>query len=259
MTESKATTKQRAAQARAAALMGEKRRERMTRIVGALAVIIVVGGIIGGAIWFSKKSGDSPAPDPKAALPTAVTAPSYAYPVTKDPKEGIPLVQIWADFQCPACKQFEQTSAPALVAEATKGSVNLELRPTIFLDQKLDNNASALATNAWGCAINAGKAVEYYTAVFAAQPAKEGPGYTQGQLLDLGKQVGLTGADYDTFASCVTGNNFKGWVANSSAQFTSGGVPGTPAIYVNGKELPNSAGVYGDPTKLIAAIMEAGK
>ncbi len=253
MAESKTTTKQ-----RAATLAAEKRRERMIRIVGALAVIIVVGGIVGGAIWFSKKSSGSPAADPKAALPTGVSGPSYAYPVTKDPKDGIPLVQIWEDFQCPACKQFEQTSVPALIAEATKGSINLALRPTTFLDQNLKNTASVLATNAWGCAINAGKALEYHAGVFAAQPAKEGDGFTEAQLLDLGKQVGLTGTDYGTFASCVTGNNFKGWVANSQAQFVSGGVPGTPAIYVNSKELPNSAGSYGDPAKLIAAIMEAG-
>ena len=254
----KKTPQQKAAEARAAQLASEKRRQNLIRIIGAIAVIIVVGGIIGGALYYSKK-GSGGGTDPNAALPTDVSSSTYGYQVNTKVAAGAPLVQIWEDFQCPACKQFEQTSAQAVQAEAKKGTINLQLRPTTFLNDHLGNTASDLATNAWGCAIDAGKALEYHTGIFAMQPEKEGAGYTNEQMIALAQRVGITGSALDTFTSCVNGQKFYPWVNNSQAQFVKDGVPGTPTIYVNGKELPNTSGIYNQPAKLIPAIMAAGK
>ena len=164
-------------------------------------------------------------------------------------------MQLWEDFQCPACAQFEKTLQPTLIAAAQQQKINLQWRPTTFLDQNLKNTASVLATSAWGCAINAAKPVEYHSAVFAAQPKQEGAGYTQQQLLDIGQQVGIAGADYSTFEACVKANTFDGWAANSYNLFNEQGVQGTPTMYVNGKEVPVSGIQNGD--QLMAAINKA--
>ena len=257
--------RKKAAAARAEQLAKEKRRDRMVKIVGGVVVAVVVIGIVALAVLSSKKSstdaGPTATPNPTYTLPTGVDPATYGYVVNKAAPATAPKVDIWEDYQCPACKQFEEAgSGPAVVAAGKAGKYNVQLRPTTFLDANMRNTASAAATSAWGCAINAGKGLEYHGTVFANQPATEGTGYTSAQLLDFGKQAGITGAAFDTFTSCVNANTFLGWAANSTEefgkqQFTK--TAGTPAVFVNGKELANTGGIYADPQKLLAAIDQA--
>lgn len=267
MSESKSgnsNPRKKAAQARAEQLAKEKRRDLMIKIIGAVAVLVVVVGIVVAAIVTSagKKSDPNASPtataDPSNALPTGVDPASFGYPVNSAAPASAPKVEVWEDFQCPSCKKVEDTgSIAAMVEKAKAGKYNMQLRPTTFLDKNLRNTSSVAATSAWGCAIDAGKALEYHSAVFDGQPEKEGTGYTEAQLLEFGKTAGISGAAFDTFSACVKANTYQGWAVNSTQKFEEANVQGTPAIYVNGKELPNTAGVYGDPAKLIAAIDKA--
>ncbi|MEI8081090.1 MAG: thioredoxin domain-containing protein [Actinomycetes bacterium] len=255
--------RKKAAAARAEQLAKEKRRDTMVKIIGGVVVAVVVIGIVVLAVVSSKKDAPvaGPTANPSNTLPTGVDPSTYGFVINASVPATAPKVDIWEDYQCPACKLFEESgSGPAIVAAGKAGKYNVQLRPTTFLDTNLRNTASAAATSAWGCAINAGKGLEYHATVFANQPATEGTGYTTAQLLDFGKQAGITGAAFDTFTSCVNANTFLGWAANSTAEFnkqafTKSG--GTPAVFVNGKELANTNGVYGDPAKLLAAIDQA--
>lgn len=233
------STKDKAREARLAAEAAHKRRERLIQFGGAGAVLIVVVLIIVFAVRASGGSSGTNGPDPSAALPKGVDTTSYAFAVTQNPGDKIPTVQVWEDFQCPACKNFEETISSALYAAAAKGEINLQLRPTAFLDKNLpqSKNTSARAISAWGCAIDAGKSVEYHTAVFVNQPPVEGTQVTDEQLIEYGKQAGISGAEFDSFKSCVEKSTYLGWSANSTSVFDQDAVPGTPAVFVNGKEL----------------------
>ncbi len=256
---SKNAAREAAAAARKQAESAEKRRDRMIKIIGGLVVLGLVGGIIAAAVITKTNKDNANKPNASHASPAGVDTTTYGYVVnSKAPTTGIPQVQLWEDFQCPVCKQFEDSGSAAALQDAAKANqINLQLRPTTFLDQNLGNDASQLATNAWGCAINENKALEYHKGIFAMQPEKEGEGYTQEQLLTLGEQVGLTGDPLSNFQSCVKGNNFNGWVANSQAQFEADKVSGTPTLIVNGKTLDNKDGVYYKPQELLAAIKAA--
>lgn len=236
----KQSPREKAKAAKKAADAAQKRRERLIRLLGAGAVLIVVAAIIVFSVMSSNKGGGGDGGDPNAALPSGVDATSYAYQVTGNPAAGIPLVQLWEDFQCPACKRFETTFRPSVDTWAAEGTINLQLRPTTFLDKKLQqsNDTSARATSAWGCAVDAGRPLEYHRAVFAIQPAVEGTPISQDQLIELGRTVGISDSSFDSFSSCVTSSKYLGWAANSTDVFFKDGVPGTPTIYVNGKELP---------------------
>lgn len=243
--------------ARLAAEAANKRRERLIRILGAGVVVVIVAAIIVAALVASNKGGgnsDGPTANPSAQLPNDVNSSTYAYQVTKSPAAGIPLVQIWEDFQCPACKAYEGTFAPSIYSAAAAGKINLQLRPTTFLDKNFpqSNNTSARATSAWGCAIDAGKPLEFHSAVFTAQPTPEGTPVSQEQFIEIGKQVGISGPAFDTFSSCVKANTFESWAANSFQIFDQDKVQGTPTIYVNGKELPLKG--ISTPDQLLAKI-----
>lgn len=264
MAESKKDARQKAAEARAAQQAAEKRRERTVRIVGAVVVIAVVVAIIGGAIFFSKKDANNggATPDASGATPTGVSTSDYAVTAVPNTPAGVPTVKVYEDFQCPYCKKLEESSGPAMIEQAKAGKINLQWQPGIFMDKNLQNTGSLTATNAWGCAIDANKTIDFHQGVFKLQAPEENvgqPGYTQQQMLDLGKTVGITGDAYTTFESCVTSNKYNTWAANSNAQFDKAGVSSTPSIFVNGKELPNkNLNIY-DPAVLLPAIEQAAK
>jgi protein-disulfide isomerase len=270
------TPKQLAAEARAASEAAERRRERTIRIIGSIAVVLIVGGLLAVG-FFAGRGGDTgttaapgPTPDPAAAAPKE-TVTDAASPLAWGVKYGtgwtspneakLPTMEIWEDFQCPFCAQFEQAAGKQIEALAEAGKVKLLYRPAIFLDQSTaakntaagNPNSSARATNAWGCAIDQGKTAEYHNAVFAAQPAEEGEGYSEQTLLDLGTQVGV--ADQAAFTTCVQDGTYLAWAANSNQVFLDENIGGTPKVLLNGTELQTAE--FADMAAIEAKIAAA--
>ncbi len=245
MSESGKNRRDRAAAARDAANAGERRRERTVRIVGGITVLVVVLGIIGVAI-FAKNSQNTdpvalPSPNPSAALPTGVlpTDDVHAYGVPYGTGTAdVPVLEIWEDFQCPACDAVEKANGAGIESLADSGKIRLIWRPTTFLDGNLGNDSSTRAAAAWGCAIDAGKAKEYHNVVFANQPETEGTGYTDEQLLAFAGDAGIAGAALDTFTTCVADRTYVDWTANSTGVFYSSNIQGTPFALLNGVEVP---------------------
>lgn len=259
------TPKQLAARARAEAEAVERRRERTIRVVGSVVVLAVVAGILAIGFLSRGNGGDNgaapgPTPDPNAALPAGVDPETfgvrYGSGWTSEAAATLPTLEIWEDFQCPACAQVEAVAGDPIKALADDGLVKLLFRPAIFLDRNTASlNSSARSTSAWGCAIDAGKAGEYHSGVFAIQPASEGEGFTDQQLKDLGADVGIAGEDLATFTTCVDEGTYLGWAANSQQAFEEAGVGGTPTGYLNGVALNSAdlADVEGLTAKIEAA------
>jgi len=253
--ESALTPKQLAAQARAESEAAERRRERTIRIIGGVVVLLIVGGLLAVGFFAGRDDGTAsngttaPTPDANAALPTGVSTDTYGVPYgtgwASADEAKLPTLEIWEDFQCPACAQVEAAGGDGIKALADEGKVKLLFRPATFLDNSLaaDNqangnpNSSARATSAWGCAVDAGKTGEYHSGVFDIQPADEGVGYSDQELIDLGSTVGIAGDDLTTFTTCVQEGTYLSWAANSNQAFGESGAGGTPTAYLNGVEL----------------------
>lgn len=256
--QSQKTTRQRAAEARAKAEADARRRDARNRLLGGVVVVALIALIFGG-VWFAKRdsgSGGAVGPDPNAALPKGADPVTYGVPYGTG-TDDVPQLQLWEDFQCPACKALEDANGTGITTLAEQGTIRLLWRPTTFLDLNLGNDASARAAAAWGCAIDAGKTREYHTTVFANQPT-EGVGYTDDQLLQFGEDAGITGDAYATFEQCVTNDTYAGWAANSYQQFRDNAIPGTPAGFLvmgeRSKEVPTAT--LADQAKLEQAIKD---
>jgi len=249
--------KQLAAEARAASEAAERRRERMIRIIGSIAVLVVVGGLITVGFLAGRDDGGSgsvaaPTPDPAAASPAGVSPDTFGVPYGAgwdSPDEAkLPTLELWEDFQCPACAQMEAVAGDGIRKLADDGKVKLLFRPAIFLDRGLstDNvangnpNSSARATSAFGCAVDADRTSEYHSGLFDIQPTDEGVGFSDQALIDLGSTVGITGDDLTTFTTCVQEGRYLAWAANSNAKFEEAGIGGTPTGILNGVELNGS-------------------
>lgn len=255
-----------AAAARSAAKAEQKKRERKIQIIGGAAVLVIVAVLVVIGVNAAKKNAGGV--DGNAALPKGVSSDTYGVKVGKAwdlaNAESIPQLEIWEDFQCPACKNMEDSSGPTISSLADAGKLRVLYRPTIFLDTNLagDNsangnpNSSLTSTMALGCAVDAGKAQEYHATVFANQP-EEGKGYSISDLNRFAELSGVTGEKLATFNDCLTSSKYEGWVQNSYAKFNAAGVTSTPTGLLNGKALDNN--VLYDPKALAQAIQDATK
>jgi protein-disulfide isomerase len=251
--ESKKSTKEKAAAARAAAEAEQRRKDRNIRIIGGIAILIVVGLIIGIGVIGSRQNSSTVASSlgtevvNDAALPTGANGADGDNPwgMPINDAAGKPTLAIWEDFQCPACAAFEAQYGPTIEKLAADGVANVVYRPTTFIEKNFPAGANPLsssrAASAYGCAVDAGQGQKFHDIVFANQPAQEGDGWSDEQLIQFGKDAGITGDKLTRFESCVKDRTYIQWANNSYLTFQSSNVPGTPALYLNGKEVPNSA------------------
>jgi protein-disulfide isomerase len=266
MSEAGKNRRDRAAAARDAANAGEKKRERTVRIVGAITVIVVVVGIIGVAVVAKNQSTDASAvptvsADPNAPLPEGVIAggEGWAFGVPFGTSTTAPVLEIWEDFQCPACQAVEKANGAGIEALAEQGKVRLVWRPTTVLDGNLGNDSSARAVAAWGCAIDAGKSREFHNTVYSNPPAAEGDGFTDDQMIGFAESSGIAGADLDAFKTCFADRTYAGWAANSTDLFYSAKIQGTPYALLAGVEVPTETLVdQAALEKLVDATLAAG-
>ncbi|WP_285572518.1 DsbA family protein [Actinoallomurus iriomotensis] len=148
---------------------------------------------------------------------------------------GPVVVDAYIDFQCPFCKQFEETAGPALDRLVASGLATVVFHPMAFLDRLSTDHYSSRASASSGCAADGGRFVPYARALFAAQPPEGGPGLTDEELVDVGDSVGL--AD-PAFARCVVARTYLDWSAYVT--FTAGrrGVAATPTVLVDRAPVP---------------------
>lgn len=268
MSEPGKNRRDRAAAARDAANAGEKKRERTVRIVGAVTVLVVVAGIIGVAVIAKNQSSSSTsstgditaAADPNAPLPKTVFSSTAIHPYGvpySNADTGVPVLEIWEDFQCPACQAVEKANGAGIETLADQGKIALIWRPTTFLDRNLGNDASARALAAWGCAIDQGKTKEFHNTVYSNPPAKEGDGFTDDQLTAFAKTAGV--ADMDAFTKCFSAKTYLPWAANSTQVFFDSSIQGTPYALLNGVEVPTETLVNQAALEKLVADTAAGK
>jgi protein-disulfide isomerase len=260
-TSSAKTAREKSAAARAAAEAAEKRRQRTINIAIAAAVLVVVGGIIGGALIFSNqtKQESGAVVDPTAPVPAGGFASgaqlAYGIPYGSDPDAT--TLEVWEDFQCPACGSFEAVAGPNLRQLADDGQIQLVTRVTTFLDRSLATDHSRRAAAAYGCAVDADQGEVYKSTIFANQPEREGDGWTDEQLISFAEQAGITGDDLTAFDQCLTDRVYLPWTANSTEEFYNNGIGGTPTVLIDGEQVETADVV--DPAKLQELLDQAAQ
>jgi len=222
-------------------------------VIGIAVVAVLVTAIsISVQAKRAKVSGDTTAVN--ATLAGGVPVGATDAPVT---------VEIYEDFQCPACNAFEQSFGETLAADVKAGKVKVKYFPLAFLDAQSDGNRySSRASNAAICAadISAGTFVKLHSVLFGKnasgknnQPAESSGGLNDTKLLDLATKA-VPSASTSTFTTCVQSEKHKAFVAQLTENASKGGITQTPTVKVNGKEV-------GSPTKtdVTAAIDAAAK
>lgn len=241
------TAREKAAEMRAEAARRETR-NRTIAIVAAVVAVIVVAVGAGIIIQVAKHNQDV-----KTAAATAPPAnlTDDAFVVGKP--DAKVTIEIYEDFICPACQNFESLNGTQLAGWAADGTAKLMYRPVAILDHYSTTNYSTRALNAFAAVIDTKPATfdKFHQLLFDNQPPENGPGLPDSQLIDLAVQAG---ADKAAVESAITSQKFKGWTAKVSEDFSKRGFNATPTIVVNGKKIDDYA-----PDKLKAAVEAAKK
>jgi protein-disulfide isomerase len=220
-------------------------------LIGVVVLIVIAAGI---AMLASRSTDTSDT----AAVPAGVDE-DLGIPVGA---ASSPVIDIYEDFQCPICKMLEENVGPTIQQLADNGQAKVVYHIMSFLDLNLQNDSSARATNAAGCAQDQGAFVEYHKQVFENQPAVEGDGYTDEQLLNFGENAGVP--DMGRFEECMKNDTFGGWVDRVERLGEDAQISGTPTVLVNGTRVDGGQAASAEEywsnfiVNLTVAVQQAG-
>lgn len=234
---------------------GEQRKRLVIQasvVLGTLGIVAAVAfAIISGANTASNsgltpknfsydngiKLGANAEPFTSTSNPTVAPTPGAKKPVA---------IQVYLEYQCPACAAFEVTNGDQIKSWLDSGFATLEIHPISFLDGRATpNEYSSRAANAAVCvAENSPKQFFAFTqALYKKQPQEGTPGPSNDEIFATAKSVGITNAD--KIKTCIDAKSYGAWIKKVTTSVLDGNykVPGsenvavdhTPIIVVNGK------------------------
>jgi protein-disulfide isomerase len=205
---------------------------RLTLAAIVVAVLAIVG--VGGAIQSNRDTTGGHAAVPTVSVTTTTTkiAPADTYGLgVGDPKAPV-KVEIFEDFLCPFCREYEETGRDELRAAAQDGTAYVVYRPIAFLDEY-----SARALNAFAVVMEKSGpeiALKFHDRLYDEQPAEGGTMPSDQWLIDQAVAVGAKASDIEPG---ITSFEFKQWIINGNDDASKRRVNGTPTIFVNGTAL----------------------
>lgn len=204
-----------------------ERRRRVTIWTSvAVVAVLTIAGLIGWGALTSREKADAGT----LTTPSVAVDEGTAFAVGSGPV----VVDIYEDFLCPVCNEFERRTGPAIKQLVDEKKVTVRYHPVSILDQA--SNGTRYSTRAAGAAAAAavgGRFTEFHDVLFANQPAEGTDGLDDARLIELGRSVGLG----DAFAAAVTDRTYDAWVAKATDTFAARGYTGTPTIVVDGKQV----------------------
>jgi protein-disulfide isomerase len=139
-------------------------------------------------------------------------------------------IDLYEDFQCPACKRWGETVFPTLAAnELRDGQARIVFHDFAFLGPE-----SLIAARAGHAAANQGRFWDMWAAIYAAQGAENSGALNEARLIELARSLGL---DMDRFSADITLAASGSAIDASIAQAHDLGVNSTPTVAINGRLL----------------------
>lgn len=214
--------------------LGKERRRRRTLWIGTAAVaLLLIAGLIGWNVWRSETPEQYP-------TPAGVTNDGGTDAGLVAAGSGPVTVEVYLDFLCPGCRQFEADATPTLDQLVAENKIRLVWHTLGFLDQGTSPPGySTRSASAAGCAADEGKLKQFGEALFAQQPAEGGPGLSDDEIIEIGGTVGLI---TPSFARCVRDVEYRDWVANVNTEAARRGVNSTPTVFVAGQLVQDPTG-----------------
>ncbi|MEV0950548.1 thioredoxin domain-containing protein [Promicromonospora sp. NPDC050249] len=242
------TKAQRRDAARAEALALQKKqqaREKRSRLIvlSALGVGVVI--LVLAVVLIFQESQKTPM-EKVDSFPAGVVEqtgiPVGADGVAGTENEGAKTLDVYVDYMCPICKQFETMNAASIAEMREAGDLTLVVHPVSILDrasQGTEYSTRAASAAAWVADQAPEQFAAFHDAMFASQPAENTPGLSDEQIAQVAEQAGVPADAAAGIASGEAHDTYKEWVSASSE------VAGST------ESLLNAEGGFGTPTVVI--------
>jgi protein-disulfide isomerase len=178
------------------------RNDRRNIIIGVAAVVVVAVAVIASVILTTQQSTP---PTPTGADAIKITKASSEYTATVADDGTIVAgkdtakvkIDLYEDFTCPYCGELETANGTQMAKAMADGQLQVKYHLLNILDGNTKPAGySLLAANAAIAAAKQGKFADFHTSLYAQQPKEGGAGYTNEQLISLGKRLGITAPQF---------------------------------------------------------------
>ena len=169
-------------------------------------------------------------------------------------------IDIFEDFQCPACKSFSENTEPLIIENlVSTGKARYVFHNYPFIDDNtnpLGGGESDQAANAAMCANEQGKFWEMHSILYANWNGENQGNLSDRRLQAMAESIGL---DMTKFNACFSANKYE---SDIQADFNKGkdmGVNGTPSVFVNGQPAgqPGKIPSYDEIAQAVNAVAPA--
>lgn len=223
-------------------------------VVAGVAVVALLALVVGVGLYLQNRNS---ATDLPVAVPPAAEGPQYAVRVDGDTivagDDDAPVtLEVYADFLCPACGEFEQEYGMRIERAVAAGDARMIYHPVAILDERSEPEGySTLSAGAAFCAADAEVFPRFHRSLFATQPVEGSDAWTRPQLQQLGRDLGAG----DDFVRCVRQaederiEQATDTARDRLSELRPDGQFGTPTVIVDGRQADT-----GDPTWLDEAL-----
>jgi len=227
------------------------KRQRQQRTFVILAV--VVGALVIAGLLILPSLRASMAPVGEIVTIEPVERPQGDGTSLGDPDAPV-LIEVWEDFQCPACQAFSEQVEPSVVENYVKtGKARYVFRHYPFLDDQVASKESDQAANASMCAGEQGRFWDYHDMLFANWESENAGAFSNKRLVAFAETLGLNMTDFN---ACFDDNKYKDQIDKDLADGKSAGVSGTPSLFVNGEIIrPGFVPSYDDISQAVEAAL----
>jgi protein-disulfide isomerase len=157
------------------------------------------------------------------------------------------VVELWEDFQCPACSRFTRVVEPSIVERfVPTGSVRVVFRDFAFLGAESIDAAVAAR-----CSGEQGEFWAYHDWLYANQNGENAGWFSPARLGAIAARLEL---DRGVFDACVDRADVRADVESETAAGRALGVASTPTVMVDGA--PFTGASYEDLLTTIQAALD---
>jgi protein-disulfide isomerase len=198
--------------------------------------------------------------------PEVIPITPQTYPMVEANSMGEPnapvSLDVWEDFQCPACKTWSDRTKPLLIASYIEtGKVHFTFHFFPFIDDGRGTESDH-AANAAMCAADQGRFWDYHDILFVNWNGENQGAFSDRRLNAFADSLGL---DTGAFGACFAEKPYDDMIQQDMKDGQALGVSSTPTIIIDGKIVQNPDGANLVPqydhiaAAIEAALAEAGQ
>lgn len=219
----------RAEQARLAAAAKRRRTITQLAIIGGVAVLVIAIVVVAVVVG-NRDKGDVVAPQVSTTVPLGGAQVPLAVAgsaVRLGPADAPARVDLWVDYSCPHCQEFEAANNATLAQLVSDGKVSVSYHNVEFVTGYGGQAGSAAAC----VAAHDPAAWPAFNAALYANHSSQTDGWDAGEFRDYAGQQGVNTAAQ----TCIADQTYTDWIDANTADAAQQKVTGTPTMFLNGE------------------------